>query len=732
MRPRIKPRGLRALLLLPTLTVGSLAAGGLFTQLPAQATATSKIEICKANTVTGTFNFTIMNAGVGNPVSVAAGACSAGTAVTVGRHKITEAPTAGMSVQSITSFPSGTLVSSTIKAGTATVAVAAGEDVIVTYTNQTAAAELKVCKEVAPDSTQLEGLPFSFSVSGGPAFRILAGAPGLPNCHSVTTTYASGTNVTVTELQPSGNVHVSSIAVSQPPATNVTTSLSARTASLTLGPGVNVVDYTNEIDVTAQKGLVEICKNGSDEFVYGNSFSFTITDAAGLSYGPFSVLTGQCTSAITVTQGPATITEAAQAPFYVDQNPPGVTAYPNNLISQNDINGTAIVDVVSTDTTVSFNNDTELGYIKVCKALDSANSNALAGTPFYFYSSVALSTGGSLPPELTTVYANSYANGPACVFINSGSGLPLGSIVTISESPTNNVANLSGTQTVTVPGTWNPDGNPGNNVSQVIFTNQAEGTIEICKDAADSETLGNGHNPFKFVVNGSINVTVNAGQCSRPIAVPAGTATVDELATLNFHEVSVTATGPTNDNRILFGTGVAPDLNPITVSVPFSGTSINGNETLVTYTNAVNTGVFKICKQSSSSTLLDESFVFNWSYTLNNTPTVGQVTLSPGECGYLNGSLSGTSPAIPVVGNSGAPVTVSVSGDTDTTGGIWVLNGLYYISSISFTGPGLLTSSDTYTGASSFTIGQGTNVLTYDNEACDSNGCPGAPTGRAS
>ena len=214
--------------------------------------------------------------------------------------------------------------------------------------------------------------------------------------------------------------------------------------------------------------------------------------------------------------------------------------------------------------------------------------------------------------------------------------------------------------------------------------------------------------------------------------MPAGTATVDELATTNFHEVSVTATGPDGSNRILSGTGVSPDLNPITISVPFSGTSINGNETLVTYTNAVNTGVFKICKQSSSSTLLDESFTFNWSYTLNGPATIGAITLAPGQCGYLNGSLSGTSPAIPVVDNSGSPVSVSVSGDTDTTGGIWVLNGLYYISSISFNGPGLLTSHDTYTGASSFTIGQGTNALTYDNEACNSNGCPGAPTGRAS
>src|ERR1019366_10342857 len=66
------------------------------------------------------------------------------------------------------------------------------------------------------------------------------------------------------------------------------------------------------------------------------------------------------------------------------------------------------------------------------------------------------------------------------------------------------------------------------------FTNRAEATLEICKDAADPQTVGNGRNPFNFVVNGSIDVTVNAGQCSFAIAVPAGTATVDELPSANF------------------------------------------------------------------------------------------------------------------------------------------------------------------------------------------------------
>jgi hypothetical protein len=497
-----------------------------------------------------------------------------------------------------------------------------------------------------------------------------------------------------------------------------------------VGSGVNIVTYTNAIAVSAQDGYVEICKQG-DEYTSGHYFSYTITDAAGLSYGPFSVLEGQCTSAIQVTSGPATITEAAQAPFYLDE----VDVYPSkNWISQNLINGTVSVNVAAgdptTETNVTFYNETELGYIKVCKALDSANSDALAGDTFWFEYSTTLSTGEEEVGDETCVVANTFEQGPACAFIYEGEGLPLGSVVSISEEPQPNVvASPSGSVNVTVPGTWNPDGNAGSNITSTTFTNQAEGTIEICKNAADTETLGNGKNPFQFVVNGSIDVTVNAGQCSNAINVPAGTATVNELPSANFHFVSVTATGPSLNNVIVSGPTTSASGTSVTVSVPFSGEYLDGNETLVTYTNAVNTGVFKICKTSSSSSLSGSGFTFNWSYTLNGTTVTGAVTLEPGQCGFVNGSLNGTSGPIPVVDNTGTAVTVYVTGDTDT--GRYVLNTDYYISGITFVGPGSLTSANTYTGASSFTIGQGTNALTYDNEQCNESGCP-APVGNTS
>jgi hypothetical protein len=719
MRLRMKPRGVRALLLLPTLTVGSVAAGA-FTQLAAHAASPGTIEICKsaANGMTGlSFNFTWTDhLGATGSTSVLGGQCSGPESVAGGQVTVVEAQGGATVVQAIKTLPKARLLASNLTTGTAVVkAPAGGTETVVTYTNVIPSAELKVCKQAAANSTQLVGEPFSFSINGGAATTIDAGPYGAPVCTGLTQ-YAAGTNVTVTELPPAAHVSVSQIAVTEPPATNVVTNLSTRTVSLTVGSGVNIVTYTNQINVSAQKGYVEICKEGSDDYVYGNSFTFNITDAAGLSYGPYTVLAGQCTSAIQVTAGPATISEAAQAPFYLEY----VSVYPSaNYISENDSNGTATVNVAagdeSTETNVTFINDTEFGYIKVCKALDSANSNALAGTTFYFDVSYTLSTGqGTVEQEESiAVVANTFANGPACVFINDG--LPIGSIVTITEEPTPNVDDLSGgTQTVVVPGIWSPSGTPGNDITSVTFTNQAEGTIEICKDAAagDNITLGQ---PFQFTVNGGAPITVLAGECSPAIAVPAGTATVDELASTNFHEVSVTAIGPDGSNRIISGTGIAPDLNPIVVSVPFGGV---GNETLVTYTNTVNTGEFKICKTTSATAdgsgvlLAGDTFTFLYGYTVDAVMTPGSVSLTiplNAQSGVI--VCSGILAVLPVQQANDAAVTVNITEES--------FLGVH-VDGINYAGNG--NTFDVDGPASSFDVGIGVNVVTYDNE-------PDAPGG---
>jgi hypothetical protein len=368
MRLRGAKRRLRAIWILP-IVVGT-AAGGLASQLPARAAASGTIEICKsaANGMTGrSFNFTWADhTGAGGTVSVVGGGCSAAISVAGGQVTVTEAATPGTVVQKISLSPTGRKVSLTPATRTAIVRAPAGvAKTVITYVNKMPAAQLKICKQAASNSTQLIGQPFSFSVNGGPALTIDAGAFGQPHC-SALTAYPAGTNLSVEELQPASNVSVSEIDVSQPPATNVTTSLSARTASLTLGSGVNIVTFTNQINVSAQNGYVEICKYATDQFVSGY-FSFSITDAAGLTYGPYSVLLNQCTTAIQLTSGPATITEAPEFPYYLGEFS---VSPPNRWISDNLINETATVEVEagdqSSETIAYFINSTLVGLVMIC------------------------------------------------------------------------------------------------------------------------------------------------------------------------------------------------------------------------------------------------------------------------------------------------------------------------------------------------------------------------------
>ena len=78
-------------------------------------------------------------------------------------------------------------------------------------------------------------------------------------------------------------------------------------------------------------------------------------------------------------------------------------------------------------------------------------------------------------------------------------------------------------------------------------------------------------------------------------------------------------------------TGSSPAATPITVSVPFGGV---GNETLVTYTNGVNTGEFKICKTSSATAdgsgllLAGDTFWYTYSYTVDGVTTVGTTSVT--------------------------------------------------------------------------------------------------------
>jgi hypothetical protein len=404
---------------------------------------------------------------------------------------------------------------------------------------------------------------------------------------------------------------------------------------------------------------------------------------------------GQCTSPIEVAAGNVTVTEAAQFPYLVG----AIDVFPSGrTVSSNLSNRTVTVTVVkgdsSTETAVNFENYTQVGYFKVCKTL-TANSSALAGKTFYFdvTDEAGLIKPDSVQPnQEQEVHIDEVVAGPAgstsCIIDEDA--VPLGSPVSITEEATDNVVNtaVSVSPASRDAGSFVPTANLtiGSGITTATFTNEAFGTIEVCKVAADPSTATQS---FQFSVNGGAPIWVHAGQCSLPISVPAGTATVTEAGKANFHLVTVTATGPTGDNRWISGN------TPVVASTPFGGVE---NETVVTFTNAVNTGQFKICKVSSEPTLQGVTFHFTYSYTVNGTPVSGTADLTPGTCSALSGNIPVVDPqgnAIPIVVNEQATPTVAVSS-------IVVSNGN-------------LTSSDLGSGRGCFTVNQGVTTITYTN-----------------
>jgi len=597
-------------------------------------------------------------------------------AAPAGNNTVVEAPTAGNEVAKI---KANHVVSSDLSTGTVTVKVKGGStpatETLVTYFNEPLPAiGLKVCKIAANQS--LVGDLFSFTENGGSAYSVQAGTAAAPICGPVHS-YPLNTNVNVAELA-TPNVHVSGITVSDNRGSNA--NLAAGTVTATIGAGVTVVTYTNDVNPIGQTGFIEVCKAAGDSYVNGSSFNFTITGPLGFTVTQ-PILVGQCTSPIEVPIGNVTVSEANQFPYFLSE----VDVVPSNRwVSQNLANGTATVTVIkgdsSTETLVTFVNSTNTGLVKVCKTL-TANSVGLAGKTFSF---TVTDINGS---HTDSVVAGA-AGTTACIIDSTLE--PLGSHVSITETATPNVqvTGVSVSPASQDLGSFAPTANltVGSGITTATFTNMALGTVEICKDAADPSTATQS---FQFSVNSGAPITVHAGQCSLPIAVPAGTATVSEVVNANFHLVSVLAVGPANDNRVVSGT------NPVTVSTPFGGVE---NETVVTFSNAVNTGSFKICKVSSEPTLQGVPFTFNYTFTVNGVTTTGSVTQVPGTCSAVIG-------VIPVVDPDGKGIPVKVTEQSTPT---------VAVSSI-VVANGTTTSSSLADGTVCFTVNQGVTTVTYTN-----------------
>jgi hypothetical protein len=486
-------------------------------------------------------------------------------------------------------------------------------------------------------------------------------------------------------------------------------------------------------------GYIEVCKTAVDRMVEG-TFAFTITPASGtvtdLSLTP---VYGQnqseaCSGPIPVAAGTVTVSEATYGPGYWLA---GVTASPTgDLVSVDLATQTANLTVTAGfETTADFADATQLNTIKVCKVLAN-NLGSLAGTTFNYsvgwtftppaalYPPV-LSYSGSATVAVVAVAAAAAPLGEACSIVPAA--IPAGSVVTVNElagdpnrGPFVTVSNVSivpstfDAATSATPATEAVLTVPADGYADAVFTNLPMGFIEVCKNF-DPRRWNNPDNVATFTVNGGAPFTVQGGNCSAPIEVPAGagTATVDETIGANYYLENISASavvlgqGPTNELV------TAPTVNPAVVNVPYGNV---GNETVVTYLNGVDPTSFKICAVEPANTS-SQTVSFNWSYTsdlrdLALDPNVYQqpsfdLTIPASDPGGVVCSTVIDGP--PLVDPWGDPYVLTFT-ETSITDPTATVTGISYLGN-GWAGSPILG----LPGSISITLGLGTNVVTFTN-----------------
>ena len=584
----------------------------------------------------------------------------------------------------------------------------------------------------------------------------------------VTVKVASGVNH-VSEIWAPASYRLSSISVS-PAAARVSSSLKAATATVKLAAsGAATVRFVSSkvivqvptqpttppptdpptgnppvvnpqpVTLPAGNGYIEVCKSAYDAWVEG-SFPFTITQGT-TTIGTYTVAVGSCTGPIQVAAGTVSVAEGSEGPGYSLE---AVTSDPIGDLGTVDLaTQTASFTVTAGyETTANFIDATNVNTFKVCKTLTNNDGN-LAGQTFdYNISWTFTPANGAAPisyPGSVNVVAVA-APGTSCTVVTNGDflyqgvvplGIPVGAKVWVNEG--DNVPDVMVTDAWVTPaladagstGTTavltilpNPTvaGAPGG-LADAMFLNDPQGFVEVCKYFDGKYSLYNLENSATFSVNGGAPIMVRGGQCSAPIEVPAGTATVSETIGASFYLGSIStisASDPTGARLMTTSTA-----NPATVAVPYGDV---GTETVVTFTNIVDPTQFKICKQETSSdaALEGATFKFLWQYKGNPDFIVGDplgvVYLTIGSVApglVCSGEITG--PAVVDPWNNPIPITITEESTSipavEATSIVYAGNGLV-LSNDTTAGPVTVTGG---TAGIQFDPGAGENVVTFTN-----------------
>jgi hypothetical protein len=334
-----------------------------------------------------------------------------------------------------------------------------------------------------------------------------------------------------------------------------------------------------------------------------------------------------------------------------------------------------------------------LGYIEICKA---AGTGITSGTMFGF--SVPAAT--SAAQQSISVAAGA-CSAPIEVAGTPGTDGTFTTSVTETSAPWFAISGISVTTnfngaTVTVPtSTTSYTVMGGDSLAaetRVTFTNQlVTGFIEVCKSPAPNSGLTSGEFTFRiqaglnpvdqsFAFDQSVHVTLN--ECSSPIAVPAGNATVTETGGGVFiTDVTASTNGGSTVSH--------PTVTHNGVTVPVAASTTAPPETMVTFFDALS--ALKICKVAGGTFTGTASFTVSGVSGVSNPVNI-VAAAAPGNCVQLSQTVT-----------PGSSITITEAPIV----GSWV-------SSADLNGASLTTTANLATGTSvTFNAVNGANVVTF-------------------
>jgi hypothetical protein len=328
----------------------------------------------------------------------------------------------------VSAYPVGALTAENLATGTATFTVTAGLETTGVFLNVTQDNFIKVCKVLLNNQGTLAGTSFSYTVnwtftpptknltfpsySGTEQVVVVAVAAPGQQC-SVPGPIPAGSTVWVTEngaevagavANPGPNgpyVSVSDVSITPSTFAVLGTTAPATTAVLTVPPvgdGLADATFTN-----TPMGTIEVCKYFVSPYsAYNNginSATFIVT-AGSFTSAPFTVLGGECSPAMIVPAGTATVQETSassvingvdeSADYYLENITATATVSGLNGGTQNELTsvGTAnpasvnvLYGGVASETAVTFTNGVDPTHFKICK---QTTSPQLVGAQFTF------------------------------------------------------------------------------------------------------------------------------------------------------------------------------------------------------------------------------------------------------------------------------------------------------------------------------------------------------------